>query len=61
MVKSASIGIRVEPTIYEAIRAAAAKDRRTMASLIEKVMVDWLEETGQLSHPATKKKPSAKS
>lgn len=43
MAKTAAIGIRVEPVIKEAIERAAADDRRTLASLVEKVLVDWLE------------------
>ncbi len=48
MARSAAIGIRVEPKIKAAAERAAAKDRRTLASLVEKVLVEWLEENGHL-------------
>ena len=48
MVRSASIGIRVEPEIKAAIEKAAEDDRRTVAALIEKVMVEWLQTKGYL-------------
>jgi hypothetical protein len=49
MAKTAAIGIRVEPAIKEAVERAAAADRRTVASLMEKVLVDWLEANGHLA------------
>jgi len=48
MAKTAAIGIRVEPAIKEAVERAAAADRRTVASLTEKVLVDWLKANGHL-------------
>ncbi len=48
MAKTAAIGIRVEPAIKEAVERAAAADRRTVASLTEKVLVDWLKSNGHL-------------
>lgn len=48
MVRTASIGIRVEPELKEAIEKAAQDDRRTVAAMIEKVMVEWLREKGYL-------------
>ena len=53
MVRNAAIGIRVEPEIKEAIERAASADRRTVASMIEKVMVEWLTANGYLK-PAAK-------
>jgi hypothetical protein len=46
--RTASIGIRVEPELKDVIEKAAKADRRTMASLIEKVMVEWLKANGHL-------------
>lgn len=46
--RTAAIGIRVEPAIKEAVERAAAADRRTVASLTEKVLVDWLKANGHL-------------
>ncbi len=51
MARSAAIGIRVEPEIKAAAERVAAKDRRTLASLVEKVLVEWLEANGHLSGP----------
>ena len=48
MARTASIGIRVEPTLKDAAEKAARDDRRTVASLIEKVMTEWLEAQGYL-------------
>jgi hypothetical protein len=46
MARTAAIGIRVEPAIKAAAEKAAADDRRTVASLLEKVLVEWLEAKG---------------
>jgi len=51
MTRSTAIGIRVEPEIKAAAERAAAKDRRTLASLVEKVLVEWLEANGYLPGP----------
>ena len=48
MVRTASIGIRVEPDLKEAAERAAKDDRRTVASLIEKVLTEWLETKGYM-------------
>ncbi len=48
MARTAAIGIRVEPHVKEAAEKAAAEDRRTLASLVEKVLVEWLESKGYL-------------
>ena len=49
MARTASIGIRVEPALKDAAERAAAADRRTVASLIEKVLVEWLTANGYLA------------
>jgi len=51
MARSAAIGIRVQPEIKAAAERAAARDRRTVASLVEKVLVEWLEANGHLPKP----------
>ncbi len=48
MARTAAIGIRVEPEVKEAAEKAAAADRRTLASLTEKVLIEWLEAHGHL-------------
>jgi len=46
--RSAAIGIRVEPKTKAAAEKAAAKDHRTLASLVEKVLIEWLTANGHL-------------
>jgi hypothetical protein len=46
--RSAPIGIRVTPSVKAAAEKAAEADRRTVASLIEKLLVEYLEKTGFL-------------
>ena len=48
MVRSAAIGIRVEPYLKELLQDLAEKDRRTLAAYIEKVLVDHLIELEKL-------------
>ena len=52
MARTASIGIRVEPDLKDAAERAAKDDRRTVASLIEKVLTEWLEQNGYMQKPA---------
>jgi hypothetical protein len=49
MVKAAHIGIRVETAIKQAIEKAAADDRRSVASYIEKLLVEDLKAKGYLA------------
>lgn len=46
--KTASIGIKLEPHIKEAAEKAAVADHRSVASLIEKLLVVYLKEKGFL-------------
>jgi hypothetical protein len=48
MTRTASIGIRVEPQLKAAAEQAAADDHRTVASLIEKLLTEYLREHGYL-------------
>jgi hypothetical protein len=36
------LGARVEPAIKEAIEKAAKQERRSLASLVEVILADWL-------------------
>jgi hypothetical protein len=45
---TAAIAIRVEPEIRKAAEAAAKADKRTIAGLTKKLLVDYLEEHGFL-------------
>jgi hypothetical protein len=53
MTRTASIGIRVEPDVKVAAEKAAADDHRTLASLIEILLVAHLRQNGYL--PKTKR------
>ena len=48
MAKTASVGLRFSPEVKEAAERAAQADRRSLASLIEKVLVEWLEANAYL-------------
>ena len=53
MARTAAIGIRVEPNVKAAAEKAAAADRRTLASLMEKILVEWLEKNDHLPKGAS--------
>ena len=46
--KSATLNLRIEPDIKEAAEKAAAEDRRSLTSLVEKLLVDYLRKKGHL-------------
>jgi hypothetical protein len=48
MTKTAAISVRVDPEIKAAAKKAADDDRRTVASLVEKVLVEYLTKNGYL-------------
>lgn len=48
MTKTAAISIRVDPEIKAAVKKAADADRRTVASMVEKVLVEYLANNGYL-------------
>ena len=48
MVKSAAIGVRVEPVVKQAAEKAAEDDCRSVSSLLEKLLVDYLKTSGYL-------------
>lgn len=52
MTRIASISIRVEPDLKEAAERAAKADHRTVASLIEKVLTEWLRQNGYMQKTA---------
>jgi predicted transcriptional regulator len=43
MAKTAAISIRVEPELKAALEQLAREDRRPLASLVEKVLADFVE------------------
>ncbi len=48
MVKTPSLGVRVQPEIKAALQRAAADDMRSMSSLIDKILIEWLRKKGYL-------------
>lgn len=46
--RSAPVGLRLFPSTKAALETAAAEDHRTMASMAEKILTDWLREKGHL-------------
>lgn len=42
------LGLRVTPSLKSAIEKAAKDDRRSMASMAELILTDWLENKGYL-------------
>lgn len=48
MAKTPSLGVRVQPETKEALENAAKDDVRSVSSLIEKILTDWLKEKGYL-------------
>lgn len=46
MAKTHPLGFRVEPEIKQALEAAAKADRRSVSSLVENILSDWLKEHG---------------
>lgn len=49
MGKTPSLGVRVQPETKAALEKAAKDDLRSVSSLIEKVLVEWLRAKGYLS------------
>lgn len=48
MPKTHSLGVRVQPEVKAALEKAAKDDMRSMSSLIEKALTEWLREKGYL-------------
>lgn len=47
--KSAPLGLRITPTLKEALEKAANADSRSVASMAEVILTQWLEEKGHLT------------
>lgn len=47
--KTEALNVRIEPSIKKAIAKAAKDDRRSTASMVEKILVEWLDEHGYLA------------
>jgi uncharacterized protein (DUF1778 family) len=48
MAKTAPLGVRVSPEVKQGLDRAAAADRRSVSSLVEKILAAWLEQHGHL-------------
>lgn len=51
--RTAALGMRVQPTVKAALEQAAADDSRPVASLVEKVLIEWLIERDYLKKDVT--------
>ncbi|WP_177215017.1 hypothetical protein [Tranquillimonas alkanivorans] len=49
MAKTSAISVRVTDEVKAAAEKAAKEDARSVASLVEKVLSDWLRERGYLA------------
>jgi len=49
--KTPSLGIRVRPEVKAALEKAAEDDLRSVSSLAEKVLIEWLRDRGYLPKP----------
>jgi len=47
-IRSAPLGLRVLPSLKEALEKAAKNDRRSVAAMAELILTDWLTENGYL-------------
>jgi hypothetical protein len=48
MAKTKPLGVRVEPETKAALERAAKDDLRSVSSMIEKILVEWLRAKGYL-------------
>jgi predicted HicB family RNase H-like nuclease len=55
MVRTSAISVRVSEEVKSAAQKAADEDRRTLASYVEKVLVERLESGGYLGKPKARK------
>jgi len=49
MLRSATIAVRVVPSVKTAAEKAASEDNRSVASLLEKLLIAYLNERGYLT------------
>jgi hypothetical protein len=48
-IKTAQVNLRIEPSLKAAAEKAASDDQRSLTSLIEKLLIDYLRKRGHLS------------
>jgi hypothetical protein len=58
MAKTHPLSFRVEPEVKEGLEKAAKADRRSLSSLIEKILAEWLQERAE-QIPIRGRKPDA--
>ena len=46
--KTAQVNLRIDPALKAAADKAAANDQRSLTSLVEKLLTDYLKKTGHL-------------
>lgn len=51
MARTNPLGVRVEPEVKEALERAAKEDDRSISSLVERILKQWLMEKGYLPKP----------
>jgi hypothetical protein len=51
MPKTPSLGVRLPPEVKAALQHAAKDDVRSVSSLVEKIVVEWLRTHGYLPKP----------
>lgn len=44
--KSAALNVRIDPNIKEAVRIAAKRERRSIANMVEVLILNYCEENG---------------
>lgn len=52
-IRSAQVNLRLEPSLKATAEKAAADDHRSLTSLVEKLLSDYLRERGYLLKPET--------
>ena len=45
-IRSAPLGLRITPSLKDALEKAAADDQRAIASMVEKILIEWLRKRG---------------
>jgi len=51
MVKTPSLGVRLQPDVKAALERAATEDDRSLSSLVERILKEWLRAKGFLPQP----------
>lgn len=50
-IKTAQVNLRIRPELKEAAERAASEDQRSLTSLVEKLLTDYLRDKGYLPNP----------